>query len=99
MALFFRNLDVTPDDPVEQWGVEGVLAAIDLSSYVSGDVVQSTAMFLRLERLSVDCETSQRPHVDTLTRGGNRAGLNQGCRNEVPQVRTTYLRHANSPGV
>jgi len=69
VALFFRNLDVTPDDPVEQWGVEGVLAAIDLSSYVSGDVVQSTAMFLRLERLSVDCETSQRPHVDTLTRG------------------------------
>ena len=23
--LKFRNLNVTPDDPVEQWGVEGLL--------------------------------------------------------------------------
>lgn len=28
-ALQFRNLDVTPDDPVEEWGTEGILAAID----------------------------------------------------------------------
>jgi len=27
--LKFRNLTVTPDDPVDQWGVEGILAAID----------------------------------------------------------------------
>ncbi|GAA4377203.1 helix-turn-helix domain-containing protein [Agromyces bauzanensis] len=25
----FRNLTVTPDDPVDAWGVEGILAAID----------------------------------------------------------------------
>lgn len=25
----FRNIDVTPDEPVEAWGVEGILAAID----------------------------------------------------------------------
>ncbi|WP_217428638.1 helix-turn-helix domain-containing protein [Microlunatus speluncae] len=25
----FRNLEVHPDDPVEHWGVEGILAAID----------------------------------------------------------------------
>lgn len=30
--LTFRNLDVTPDDPVERWGVEGLLAAIDRGS-------------------------------------------------------------------
>ena len=29
MPLRFRNLDVTPDDPVEEWGFEGMLAAID----------------------------------------------------------------------
>ncbi|GAA0998957.1 helix-turn-helix domain-containing protein [Subtercola frigoramans] len=29
MTLRFRNIDVTPDDPVELWGVEGLLAAID----------------------------------------------------------------------
>ena len=29
MALRFRNLDVTPDDPVSEWGVEGILTAID----------------------------------------------------------------------
>lgn len=29
MALQFRNLIVTPDDPVEDWGVEGLLAAVD----------------------------------------------------------------------
>lgn len=29
MPLRFRNLDVTPDDPVEAWGFEGMLAAID----------------------------------------------------------------------
>ncbi|WP_166354462.1 helix-turn-helix domain-containing protein [Phytoactinopolyspora limicola] len=29
MALKFRNLNVSPDDPVEMWGVEGILAAID----------------------------------------------------------------------
>ncbi|NMO03726.1 hypothetical protein HH308_21140 [Gordonia sp. TBRC 11910] len=30
--LRFRNLDVTPDDPVDQWGFEGILAAIDRGS-------------------------------------------------------------------
>ncbi|MDR0959081.1 MAG: helix-turn-helix domain-containing protein [Propionibacteriaceae bacterium] len=29
MALQFRNLTVTPDDPVEEWGVEGILTAIE----------------------------------------------------------------------
>lgn len=29
MTLRFRNIDVTPDDPVEKWGVEGLLAAIE----------------------------------------------------------------------
>lgn len=30
--LRFRNLTVTPDDPVETWGVEGILTAIDRGS-------------------------------------------------------------------
>lgn len=29
MALAFRNIDVCPSEPVAQWGVEGILAAID----------------------------------------------------------------------
>lgn len=29
MALTFRNLTVTPADPVDMWGVEGLLTAID----------------------------------------------------------------------
>ncbi|MCJ1707625.1 helix-turn-helix transcriptional regulator [Microbacterium sp. VKM Ac-2923] len=29
MPLRFRNVDVTPDDPVESWGFEGMLAAMD----------------------------------------------------------------------
>jgi hypothetical protein len=29
MALAFRNLTVTPADPVDRWGVEGILAAIE----------------------------------------------------------------------
>ena len=29
MTLQFRNVTVTPDDPVEQWGFEGLLAAVD----------------------------------------------------------------------
>lgn len=29
MALRFRNIDVDPSDPVERWGFEGLLAAID----------------------------------------------------------------------
>ncbi len=29
MPLRFRNIDATPDDPVEEWGFEGMLAAID----------------------------------------------------------------------
>lgn len=29
MPLRFRNIDATPDDPVEDWGFEGMLAAID----------------------------------------------------------------------
>lgn len=32
MALQFRNLAVTPNDPVSQWGVEGLLTAIDRGS-------------------------------------------------------------------
>ena len=28
-AAAFRNIDVAPEDPVEEWGVEGILAAID----------------------------------------------------------------------
>jgi hypothetical protein len=31
-TLRFRNITATPDDPVEQWGVEGILAAIDRGS-------------------------------------------------------------------
>lgn len=31
-TLRFRNITSTPDDPVEQWGVEGILAAIDRGS-------------------------------------------------------------------
>ena len=27
--LKFRNIDVTPDDPVEMWGVEGILCAFE----------------------------------------------------------------------
>ena len=27
--LKFRNLDVSPDDPVEMWGVEGILCAFE----------------------------------------------------------------------
>jgi DNA-binding XRE family transcriptional regulator len=29
VPLTFRNIDATPDDPVESWGFEGMLAAID----------------------------------------------------------------------
>ncbi|QDW62905.1 helix-turn-helix transcriptional regulator [Oerskovia sp. KBS0722] len=29
MALRFRNIDVTPQDPVSEWGVEGISTAIE----------------------------------------------------------------------
>lgn len=29
MTLKFRNIEVTPEDPVEQWGVEGILTALE----------------------------------------------------------------------
>lgn len=29
MALAFRNIELDPDAPVEQWGFEGLLAAVD----------------------------------------------------------------------
>ncbi|GAB3857986.1 hypothetical protein GCM10028801_17250 [Nocardioides maradonensis] len=29
MALVFRNIDVDPSAPVEEWGFEGLLAAVD----------------------------------------------------------------------
>ncbi|MCI1746899.1 MAG: helix-turn-helix domain-containing protein [Acidipropionibacterium sp.] len=29
MPLKFRNIDATPDSPVQEWGFEGMLAAID----------------------------------------------------------------------
>lgn len=32
MALTFRNLAVNPDDPVAEWGVEGIVTAIDRGS-------------------------------------------------------------------
>jgi DNA-binding transcriptional regulator YiaG len=31
-TLRFRNINATPDEPVERWGVEGMLAAIDRGS-------------------------------------------------------------------
>ena len=27
--LKFRNIDISPDDPVESWGVEGILCAFE----------------------------------------------------------------------
>ena len=27
--LKFRNINVSPDDPVEQWGIEGILCAFE----------------------------------------------------------------------
>lgn len=32
MTLAFRNIEVTPDDPVEQWGVEGIETAMERGS-------------------------------------------------------------------
>lgn len=32
MALRFRNIEATPDDPVETWGVEGIATAIERGS-------------------------------------------------------------------
>lgn len=32
MALHFRNIDATPSDPVQEWGVEGMLTAIERGS-------------------------------------------------------------------
>ncbi len=32
MSLRFRNLDITPSDPVETWPSEGVLAAVERGS-------------------------------------------------------------------
>jgi len=29
MALAFRNIDVTPQDPVSEWGLEGIQAALE----------------------------------------------------------------------
>ena len=30
--LKFRNINVTPDDPVEKWGTEGILSAFERGS-------------------------------------------------------------------
>ncbi|MDR2999692.1 MAG: hypothetical protein LBU89_00385 [Fibromonadaceae bacterium] len=30
--LKFRNIDVSPSDPVEEWGVEGILCAFERGS-------------------------------------------------------------------
>jgi transcriptional regulator with XRE-family HTH domain len=32
MTLAFRNIEVTPEDPVEQWGVEGIETALERGS-------------------------------------------------------------------
>ena len=29
IELKFRNIDVTPDDPVSEWGFEGILACLE----------------------------------------------------------------------
>lgn len=34
MALSFRNLDASPDDSVEAWGVEGILTALERGGLV-----------------------------------------------------------------
>ncbi len=34
LPLRFRNFDVTPEDPVEKWGVEGLVIVIDRGSLV-----------------------------------------------------------------
>ena len=33
-ALKFRNIDASPDDPVETWPFEGILAAVDFFSRI-----------------------------------------------------------------
>jgi hypothetical protein len=34
VTLRFRNIDANPDDPVERWGTEGILTAIERGSLV-----------------------------------------------------------------
>lgn len=48
MALAFRNLDVSPQDPVDDWGFEGLLAAIDRGDL--GDWQRIAAWVDRLPR-------------------------------------------------
>jgi hypothetical protein len=50
-TLAFRNLDVSPTDPVSKWPQEGIqTSASRLSTYASGKVTPSAALLLRMRR-------------------------------------------------
>ncbi|MFF2678066.1 hypothetical protein ACFVRT_15955 [Arthrobacter koreensis] len=79
MALKFRNLTVSPQDPVEQWGVEGLLAAVE-----RGDIndLRRIARALRTDphgkvaqQLSEVAAAAENPAVPTLLQRIHRQAL------------------------
>ena len=62
MVLKFRNIDTTPDDPVRDWGVEGMTAALDRGglddwSKLARAVVEEPFLEATLENAIGDAET------------------------------------------
>jgi len=52
--LKFRNIDVSPSDPVEKWGVEGILCAFERGSVNDWRKIWKSAYVDKSEKVRED---------------------------------------------
>ena len=75
--LTFRNINATPDDPVEKWGCEGMLCALERGDiadwqklYAACAVENATALRKKLEQaLTILERGDMRPQLAGVFRG------------------------------
>lgn len=75
MTLAFRNIDVTPDDPVERWGVEGLIAAVDRGSIIEWERIAAAIRTDPWGPVALDLVEALHAAEDTGVAGALRAAL------------------------
>lgn len=84
--LRFRNLEVSPGDPVETWGVEGILAAIDRGGIAEWRRISRAVRDQPRGEVAADLEEALGLAEDTGAAAALRASLERARLSEAEQL-------------
>jgi len=103
VKLTFRNLTVSPDDPVDRWGFEGLLAAIERGDIrdwhrIAGELKRNPRGKVAAELVEVS-ETAENTAIPLLLRRVLRRSLEESDAQDRQEVVDELLRHLKESGL